>query len=181
MVVLSPIFWSSYFVLWLLMLIVSTALLLTQQLVLNPRVLSQESHGLPLGTSFPAHDLKSLTGQPLTFSGAQSTVVVLISGGCHACRDLFPALSPFHRNEPSVSLVLLFMGTPEEARAIVQQEDWSFPVATMGPPTLSKLQTRIFPFAYLLTPDGTVVAKGVVNSASHLQLLIQSAHRRKAV
>lgn len=70
------------------------------------------------------------------------------------------------------------VGTEETVREQIGRTDVTVPVMALPIEELETVQTKIFPFAYFLSREGRVLAKGVTNAKEHLDALINLAENR---
>jgi thiol-disulfide isomerase/thioredoxin len=135
-------------------------------------VLTHQSHGIPAGDSFPILAFDWIdASRHHDFAHGGGTVVVLTSPDCGACKMLYPVLPRFAREHPDIRVVSLMLGDRESVRSVVDEYGLHMPVAAIDHDELRTLRTEIFPFAYLLSPDGKVMAKGLTMNEDHLKIL----------
>jgi thiol-disulfide isomerase/thioredoxin len=143
-------------------------------------LLTHRNHGIPAGDSFPTRTFDWIDGSEhhdLAHGGG--TVVVITSPGCGACKMLYPDLPRFAKEHPDIRIVSLMLGSRESVRSIVDEYGLQLPVAAIDHDDLSMLRTEIFPFAYLLSPDGKVMAKGATMNEEHLKILVSELTIKK--
>jgi len=92
---------------------------------------------------------------------------------------LYPDLPRFAKEHPDIRIVSLMLGSRESVRSIVDEYGLQLPVAAIDHDDLSMLRTEIFPFAYLLSPDGKVMAKGATMNEEHLKILVSELTIKK--
>lgn len=142
-------------------------------------MLTHQNHGIPAGDSFPIRTFDWIDGSEhheLAHGGG--TVVVFTSLGCGACKVLYPVLPRFAKEHPDIRVVSLMLGSRESVRSIVDEYGFQLPVAAINHDDLSTLRTEIFPFAYLLSPDGKVMAKGATMNEEHLKILVSELTKK---
>lgn len=178
---MSAVFIASYIVLWgVVVVLVLLVLDLSRRFRPVEETLNMQHRGLPRGNVFPRLRLPTITGREVQLPNAQrrNTVVVFTSPGCSACRTLYPALQPFlQKNQQKLQVVMVSIGEEQEVRNLVQEQGFSVPVCRVAHDELPEFGVDIYPFAYLLSPDGHVLAKGVTSSERHLNLLLSAGHR----
>ena len=135
-------------------------------------VLTHQNHGIPAGEPFPTRPLDWIDGsEHMNSVHGGGTVVVITSPDCGACKMLYPVLPRFAKEHPELRVVSLMLGSRESVRSIVDDYSLRLPVAAIDHDDLRTFRTEIFPFAYLLSPEGTVIAKGLVMNEDHLNTL----------
>lgn len=172
---------GSYVVLWILVVMIVFSNVLMLRRMRPPRLeLPGQDHGLRRGAHLPRLALQTVdhdTFNP-TSNVAKGTVVVVATGTCHVCHELFPVLRSFQLKRPDLRFALLMLAEDQDIRSTIEDHRIDIPVFKLTPEHLEELNTRMFPFAYYLSPEGIILAKGVVNGEAHLRLLV--AERRYA-
>lgn len=133
--------------------------------------------GLARGSLAPAFDaLVADTGDRTTFSSAAERVrvLVLLSTGCLACRQLAPHINEVVATHPEVELVPLVTGDLETVRQFVRAAGMKGQVLVDVSATVPALyQTSMSPFTYVIDEKGRVLARGVANDWRGLESLIR--------
>ena len=169
---------------WLIVLGLGLALLALARQVgvlhvrLAPAGALMTGKGPVVGEPAPVLDAVTLDGAPLAIgkplAKGHNQLLLFVSPHCPLCKDLVPIARNFARTE---KLDIVFVGDDEvsEQRAMIARLD-------MGglPFVNSSIVGRTFhvdrlPHAVLIGEDGTLLAKGLVNSREHLESLI-TAH-----
>jgi hypothetical protein len=98
--------------------------------------------------------------------------MVFSSPHCAPCNELAPKLQKFHREQPSLELVLISNGEPAENRAKVKQHGLTFSVALQQSWAVSR-RYAIFatPAAYLIDEEGVIAHDVAVGVEPILNLL----------
>lgn len=129
----------------------------------------------PTATRLDPHPLTTLDGQEVTIGGqrpdGRKQLLLFVSGTCPISQKMSSITRDFCTRE---NLDLLFVGddTPKAQDAAVSalgitRRDM-VNSATIG----RLLGVDRVPFAVMLTPDGTVEARGLVNNREHLESLL---------
>jgi hypothetical protein len=174
----SSVFWVSYALLWILAILMAFRLMPIlraprQGMLPAPDDLPMSDHGLPSGWEFPVLKFPTAEGDAidLTSDHHKGTLVVLTMPGCKACVSLYPLLAAYMKEHAEIQTVMLsFM---MEDRVIDEDETEALALPWIGVPKEAQPQfsTTIFPFGYFLSPDGTILRKGVLNTVEHLSLI----------
>lgn len=140
----------------------------------TPRKIGRD--GLALGVRAPDFTLPTLDRQDRSFHDFSSRriLLVFVQQGCGPCHDLLPVLPRFQTD--ALQVLVVHNGSMEEADAELKSLSVQFPVFFQHKYEVSKLYEILgAPFAFLINESGRVVAKGIVNTAQHLQLLLDEA------
>jgi methylamine dehydrogenase accessory protein MauD len=134
--------------------------------------------GPVVGEAAPVLDAVTLDGAPIAIgrppAKGRNQLLLFVSPQCPLCKDLIPIAKNFARTE---KLDIVFVGDDEadEQRAMIARLE-------MGglPFVNSSIVGRTFhvdrlPHAVLISEDGTLLSKGLVNSREHLESLV-TAH-----
>lgn len=133
--------------------------------------------GPVVGTLAPQITLRTLDGQLARIGGSAPAnthrLLLFISPHCAICKKLIPIALNFARRE---DLSLTFAGDDEEQDQHLMRQAHAierFPFINSG--ELGRLYgVDKLPHAVLLDGEGTIVAKGLVNSREHLESLINA-------
>ncbi|OAO89075.1 hypothetical protein AXX17_ATUG04710 [Arabidopsis thaliana] len=175
---LSAIFYMSYVILWVLVILLTLAcvhLLRRKPAILRQDAPSQsdsgglESIGLPSGTPFPHDGRLTLDGTAPQFNNA---LVILSMTLCGSCEALYPQLHRLHHQHPHMPIyILLFADQEEQIKQTVEKYKLELPVIACTPQDTDYYQTHFFPFGYAVNQDGLVVSKSNLDKENDLQLL----------
>ncbi len=177
-------FWLiSYLALWTLTLLLAVLILAHSRLLglLHHRFGPGQARPLADGPELGAR-LKRLAGRRLdgsawvhAFPAEADLIVLFVSPQCQTCNELMPHAKDFVRAHPDVPLVLLStLGDLAMNRAYVgflRLERLTYVVA---PQASDELKVEGTPYALHLDREGTVTAKGLVNTYEQLVSLRQS-------
>ncbi|PZU74663.1 MAG: methylamine utilization protein MauD [Rhizobium sp.] len=133
--------------------------------------------GPTVGTLAPQITLRDLDGALVQVGGSAPAdthrLLMFISPHCAICKKLIPIALNFARRE---NLSVTFAGDDEEQDQQMMRQAQGierFPFINSG--ELGRLYgVDKLPHAVLLDSDGTIVAKGLVNSREHLESLINA-------
>lgn len=180
---MAPIWTASLVTLWVLVLgmafLLSGALrqlgLLRLRLGDDPGALITDQ-GLARGTLVPTFDaLLADTGDRVTFTATAGRVRVLVflSTGCLACRQLIPHINEMAKTFPEVEMVPLVSGDLASARQVITGAGLKGPVLVDVSTTVPALYgISMSPFTYVIDENGRVLARGVANDWRGLESLI---------
>lgn len=133
--------------------------------------------GPKIGDLSPRFALESLNGGAVAIGPrpGRSTLVFFLSPTCPICKKLLPALRSVRAAErPWLDVVLASDGEEEKQRRFVQTAGLTeFDYVNSTELGLAYRVSRL-PFAVLLGEDGTVLAKGLVNSREQLESLFNA-------
>ena len=172
--------------LWVLVIVLSLVVLaLARQIgVLHERVAPagalQPTEGPKIGELTKTAMLTALDGTAVSVGGVnesgRSTFVLFVSPTCPVCKSLVPTAKSLARKETSrLDLVFASDGDSRD-KHIAYAKD-----AGLGdyPYVLSEslgmsYQVSKLPFAVLISADGTLQSKGLVNTREHLESLVEA-------
>jgi methylamine dehydrogenase accessory protein MauD len=135
------------------------------------------NRGPAVGDKAPPLALTTLDGRPYTVGGVSpvqaNRLLMFVSAQCPMCKTLIPVAKSFAAAE---RVQLVFIGDDDAAvqEALVAAQGLeAHPFVNSG--EVGRLfEVDKLPHAVLLGSDGTVLAKGLVNSREHLESLIVS-------
>ena len=135
--------------------------------------------GLAVGEAAPVIGAEDLNGRAVRVGGKRddlrSLLVMFVSPTCPVCKQLLPVLKGSRRDERDwLDIVLASDGDLGKQRAFVAAQGLeAFPYvvsAELG----RTYQVNRLPFAALIDPDGTLRARGIINSREHLESLFEA-------
>lgn len=136
--------------------------------------------GPGVGEPAPAFTLPTLAGGLLQLGGARprDMLVFFLSPTCPVCKKLVPVLRSVQAAEAALDVALASDGDAAEHAAFYERERLApFPYvlsADLG----RRYRISKLPYAVLIRADGTVAAKGLVNSREQLESLLTAAELR---
>ncbi len=130
-------------------------------------------HGPAVGDKAPLLAVQTIEGEALTIGGktAALRLLMFVSAQCPLCKSLIPVAKSFARAE-RVDLVFVGDDDVPTQRAMIAKFDMAAYPFVNGAETGRAFHVEKLPHAVLLGSDGTVLAKGLVNSREHLESLI---------
>ena len=139
--------------------------------------------GPVVGEAAPVLDAVTLDGAPLTIGKAlaktRMQLLLFVSPHCPLCKDLIPIAKSFVKTE---RLDLVFVGDDDlaEQRAMIAKMEMGGLPFVNGSLVGRSFHVDRLPHAVLISEDGTVLSKGLVNSREHLESLV-TAHEMGVV
>jgi methylamine dehydrogenase accessory protein MauD len=133
--------------------------------------------GPAVGQPSPSFELTGVMSEPVLIGGAaaSATLVFFLSPSCPVCKKLIPVLKALQRDERrQLRVVLASDGqAPEHLRFVREQQLEAMPYVLSTELGMSYRVSRL-PYAVLLDAEGTVRAKGLVNSREQLDSLLNA-------
>ena len=132
--------------------------------------------GPAVGQSSPIFDLTGLQSEHVVIGGpqAQSTLLFFLAPTCPVCKKLVPILKHLARDEASqLRVVLASDGEADHLKFMRDQGLQAMPYLLSTELGMSYRVSRL-PYAVLIDREGTVQAKGLVNSREQLDSLLNA-------
>jgi methylamine dehydrogenase accessory protein MauD len=133
-------------------------------------------HGPKIGGPAPRLILQTLSGTFITVGDAdgRSQMFFFLSPTCPVCKKLLPALRTLAAAERDRwQIILASDGDTEEHRAFWQREKLALPYVLSEELGMS-FQIGRLPYAVVVSPDGIVRAKGLVNNREQIESLLKA-------
>ncbi|MDP4085007.1 MAG: hypothetical protein Q8934_10395 [Bacillota bacterium] len=164
------------FTLTVLVLMICCMVLQLYKMVLNPQrtKLIKNKDGLKKGTKYPFELLRTIDGKVIeTEKNKDGFVLIMISYGCEACKRVYPFLEELRKEYKNIQFHLLMLANKEQAQENIDLFNLeNFSVSLIKNEQLHSLGITGFPFSYLLSKEGKVLEKGLVNHKKDFDLLI---------
>jgi len=179
----------SNIVLWVLVLVLAVVVLaLARQLgVLHERITPvgalMLARGPKVGELAPALVVNDLDGDAMTIGGSQgaaqgetkSLLLMFVSPTCPVCKVLLPVLKASRKSEQAwLDIVLASDGELAEQREFVRAQGLEAFRYVVSTPLGVTFQVSRLPYAVLIDGDGTLRARGIINSREHLESLFEA-------
>jgi methylamine dehydrogenase accessory protein MauD len=172
-------------VLWVLVIVLALAVLaLTRQLgVLHERITPvgalMLAKGLKVGEAAPRVEVTDLEGGTLGIGGpaaaGKSLLLMFVSPTCPVCKVLLPVLKASRKSEQGwLEIVLASDGDIAEQREFVRAQGLEAFRYVVSTPLGVTYQVSRLPFAVLIDEQGTLRARGLINSREHLESLFEA-------
>lgn len=182
---MNSIWLVSYFVLWLIVILLTLAVVLLARQVsllyrrLGPAPARMENEGPPIGSLPSQVEALTLDGRQVAVGGAQAKpqFLVFVSANCVTCDGLAPALRAAWKSERhNIDFLAVCMTDDETLVRSFVKRNKLHEISCIMSVELSR-QYNIFnpPHAVLLDRGGAVIAKGVVNNLDHIESLLNAA------
>lgn len=127
------------------------------------------NQGLPVGGQFPgltdayAHtDLKEQDG----------IIVLFLSTTCQTCIEIFTAIDRLAERWPSKKMLLFIYGDDAEFRQIQRENQIEVPMIPYEQTQFELYKTAIFPYVYVLSYQGIILAQGTVNAVEKVDEIV---------
>lgn len=137
---------------------------------------AQLPKGLEIGTLAPTFTLTNTLGVPVSLAdlAGQSVLLAFSSPHCQACSEMYPELGKFVAGEKDVQVLMISIGTVQEAQQMVQSQGFAFPVLPVldwTHPVLHSYQIGGVPFFYVIGGQGQVVSAGFANTKEQIEAM----------
>ncbi|MNW41598.1 hypothetical protein D3C74_187420 [compost metagenome] len=127
------------------------------------------NQGLPVGSPFPglvdadAHmDLKEHDG----------IIVLFLSTTCQACIEIFTTINSLAERWPSKKMLLFIYGDDAEFRQVQKENQIEIPMIPYEQTQFELYKTAIFPYIYVLSDQGIVLAQDTVNTVEKVDVIV---------
>ena len=178
-------FMISHIVLWVLVIALSLVVfaLARQVGVLHDRIAPTGAlmlaKGLTVGEAAPIVTVTEMEGRSRQVGAPRtdrrSTLVMFVSPTCPVCKVLLPVLKASVRSEQSWLEIVLASDGEATAHADFRKQHGLVQMPYVISPSLGiAYQINRLPYAVLLDEQGTVVARGLINSREHLESLFEA-------
>jgi methylamine dehydrogenase accessory protein MauD len=173
----------SQVILWLVIVVMGVVIFaLARQIgILHERVAPMGAlmtdHSIQVGQPAPVMTLVDIKGHAITLGGSsprdRHTLLLFVSPTCPICKKLLPAVRSFGRREQRhLDIVLIGDGDRADQERMIREHRLEDMPYVISPEVGMKYQVAKLPYSVLLGSDGTVRAKGLVNSREHLESLM---------
>lgn len=175
-------FQASYILLWITVAVLSVAVLfLGRQIGLlyqrvGPAGARMANPGPELNSSIEQTVVQDIDGNSVTIGGRRSrqSLIAFVTPGCTSCAELVPAIRAIaHHERSTLDVFLVSFGldvlTHQEFRSRYNLSEIPYVVSHE---LRLKLNITAVPYGLALDSEGTLRSKGIVNSQSHLESLL---------
>jgi len=173
----------SYIALWVLVLCLTSAVYVLARHVgmLHVRTGNTSARVTKAGPEIGSVVLEiratALDGRSIGIGGAKGRhmLLVFITPNCFNCSELAPAFRTIARTERRlIDLVLVGRGSESDNKTYIERNKLSGLVFICSDETHDLYGITLTPHAVLIAPDGRVAAKGLVNTAVHLESILNT-------
>ncbi len=133
--------------------------------------------GPEVGAASPSFALRGIQSEPVTIGGPSErpTLIFFLSPSCPVCKKLIPVLKALLRDEKRrLSIVLASDGEQAEHLRFVRERQLDAMPYVLSTELGMSYRVSRLPYAVLLDAQGTVAAKGLVNSREQLDSLLNA-------
>jgi thiol-disulfide isomerase/thioredoxin len=178
---MSATFYASYAALWLLLLVLTTAVFVLYRhfgLMALGTAEGVERDGLKIGQVAPALNAFTPDGRAFSWNPSPARATLLFFGApdCGPCEEVLPFVSRLSHSLPAdgdLEVVTVVIGTVESAREFAQMYDLpSLTLAEDGSGASDLYRVRVTPFAFVIGADGRVLAKGLCSDPLRLRRVL---------
>lgn len=150
----------------------------------NKTTLHKGESGFPIGTHYPTQRFStnsSIYGDVLNINSPnKETVLIFTQSTCSVCKRVYAILDIVRKKYSNKEFIILMVASKEEALNYVNEYFLNnFQVSLIKDEDLEDLGISNIPFSYLLSPEGNVLNKGVVNTIEHFDILLSQEEDRK--
>lgn len=172
----------SNILLWLLLVACSFVLLgLIRQIgVLHARIAPAGAlmldKGVEVGQPAPQVTAVDLLGEPINigYASKKSTLLFFMSPTCPICKTLIPAVKSISKSSKNLDVIYVSDGDQKDHEKIISQSGLEKSGYIVSPEVGMTFQIGKLPYAVLIDQNGTLQAKGLVNSREHLDSLFET-------
>ncbi|MED4354944.1 hypothetical protein P9265_21975 [Schinkia azotoformans] len=166
----------SYFVLWIIIIILSIGVLKLFIAGNNPdmRPLHKQNTGILKGTLFPFKTFRNTKNEEINLNTKNGSILLFTSAGCGACKSLYPHLESFNKSYPDLLLVLIIQGSNDAIELLIDNHSLqNIKIVRSTSSLLQESKIEVFPFAYYVSHNGIVLSKGLINNVEQLFTLVK--------
>jgi methylamine dehydrogenase accessory protein MauD len=99
-------------------------------------------------------------------------LMMFVSPRCPACDAIATSFSTLAKSEPELDLVLIGYDSEERIEGFLRRHNLANVTYLVDDQAAIKYGITVVPYAVLVDPSGTVVAKGLVNNVAHLESIL---------
>ena len=168
--------------LWLLLIATAVVILgLIRQIgVLHSRIAPAGAlmmdKGVEVGQPAPQVTAADRSGQPVNigYASKRSTLLFFLSPTCPICKSLIPAIKAIDRSSDNVDVIYVSDGDAAAQEKLIAEAGLENSRYVVSPEIGMTFQIGKLPYAALIDVNGTLKAKGLVNSREHLDSLFET-------
>ncbi|MCM3603189.1 hypothetical protein M3175_20840 [Robertmurraya korlensis] len=146
------------------------------------KTLIKSNDGFPSGGTYPFKTISTISSNKISINqnSFKGTIIVGTSYGCDACKSVYPVLSQFKNLFPEYQLLNLSFTRKEDINELINEY-------SLHPETIALLHIKEmgnfgfegFPFAYLVSSQGKILQKGLVNTKNDFDLLVSFSETKR--
>lgn len=168
--------------LWLLLITTAMIMLgLIRQIgVLHSRIAPAGAlmmdKGVEVGERAPQVTAEDRSGRPVNigYTSESSTLLFFLSPTCPICKSLIPAIKAIDQARSDLDVIYVSDGDPEAQESLITDSGLESSRYVLSPEVGMTFQIGKLPYAALIDTEGTLKAKGLVNSREHLDSLFET-------
>jgi hypothetical protein len=178
---MTPAFFASYIVLWILVIAMSLLVFLLYRhfgVMAMGTAEGVQRDGLPIGSVLPDFEAVTAEGTKQTWRSRSSNpqLLVFAAPDCAPCARLLPHLNLLARDRTDLRVAVVAAGPESVARRIVEKFHPPFPaLADDGRGVHTRFRVRVTPFCFVASADGVVQSKGLCSDHERLADLLRAA------
>jgi len=134
--------------------------------------------GPAVGEAAPRLALEAFDGSSLSVGAGdpsgRRTLLFFLSPSCPVCETLLPTLARICRGQPELRVVYASDGERAEHEAFLLAKGLDAKHYVLSRELGMRFEVSKLPFAVLIDAEGTVRAKGIVNTREHLESLFEA-------
>ena len=135
--------------------------------------------GPDIGEKSPVFNVLDFYEQPLQIGGqsidGKASLLLFMSPTCPMCNKLLPSVKSLAREE-DLGVVIISDGEREDHERYIKEHPLGSISYVVSSAIGMQLQVGKIPYAVLLDREGTIKAKGLVNTREHLESLVEANH-----
>jgi thiol-disulfide isomerase/thioredoxin len=172
------VFYTTYVLLWLLVLFEGVLLLLVFRHFGHQALGTLESvqrDGVRVGAKAPDIQGMQSSGQAASWRPLddRTALVLFAAPDCAPCHQVLPHVARAARDAPELEVVTVVSGSPEDATKLVELV--AAPItAIASDQAFEAFRVEVTPFAFVVGHDGRVLAKGLCDSLVRLRTMLDS-------
>lgn len=134
-------------------------------------------HGPDVGEKAPVFNVLDFNGRPFQIGGeresGRDSFLLFISPTCPMCNKLLPTVMSVARDE-ELDVALVSDGEQEDHERFLKEHPLAAIPYVVSSAIGMRFQVGKIPYAVLLDHEGTIKAKGLVNTREHLESLLEA-------
>ena len=139
--------------------------------------------GVAVNEAAPQVTASDRNGRPVNFgyAGEKNQLLFFLSPTCPICKSLLPAIKSIAKEQADrLDVVFISDGDMDAQQKLIREQKLEDATYVVGPEVGMTYQIGKLPYAALIDKNGTLRAKGLVNSREHLDSLFEVEHLKKA-
>lgn len=132
--------------------------------------------GVAVNEPAPKLTAEDLLGRPVNvgYPGERAQMLFFLSPTCPICKSLLPAVRAIERSRDDLEVVYVSDGDMAEQEKVIAEFKLQRSRYVVDPEVGMTYQIGKLPYAVLIDAEGTLKAKGLVNSREHLDSLFET-------